>query len=80
MGNALTNPNSINNHNPRRRYPGGAGPPLERDGKQKGGEREPKGAKGIPNGTKWEPKGCQKATKGGKGAERAPFAEQERTS
>jgi hypothetical protein len=33
---------------------------------------------------KWEPDGCRKATKvepkGGKGAPRAPFAEQERTS
>ena len=72
MGNALTNPNSINN--PRR----------IRDGKQKGWKREPKGAKGIPNGKKWEPNGCQKATKvepkGGKGAQREPFAEQERTN
>jgi hypothetical protein len=43
-----------------------------------------KGAKGIRNGVKWEPNGCRKAStvepKGGKGTQRAPFAEQERKS
>ena len=63
-------------------------PPPIRDGKQKGGKREPKGSQLERDGSQMERNGSQMGAKRRpkwsrieeKGAQRAPFAEQERKS
>ena len=64
---------------------------CRREHEPKDTKRERNGAKGIPKGAEWEPNGSRmgaewepksvkRRPKGGKGTQRAPFAEQERKS